>query len=53
MYQFVRQVLDWDASEYGYWITYRNLLAALGKSSYTIYPFIQLEYTILFSSCLI
>ncbi|KAK8390738.1 hypothetical protein O3P69_010445 [Scylla paramamosain] len=31
MYQFVRQVLDWDASEYGYWITYRNLLAALGS----------------------
>lgn len=30
MYQFSRQVLDWGASEYGYWITYRNLLAALG-----------------------
>lgn len=31
MYQFVRQMLQWDASEYGYWITYRNLLAALGS----------------------
>ncbi|XP_045132812.1 proton-coupled folate transporter-like [Portunus trituberculatus] len=31
MYQFVRHVLHWDASDYGYWISYRNLLAALGS----------------------
>ena len=30
MYQFVRHVLHWDATDYGYWISYRNLLAALG-----------------------
>ncbi|XP_066960671.1 lysosomal proton-coupled steroid conjugate and bile acid symporter SLC46A3-like [Macrobrachium rosenbergii] len=30
MYMFVRQALQWDATDYGYWATYRNLLAALG-----------------------
>ncbi|XP_069959716.1 proton-coupled folate transporter [Cherax quadricarinatus] len=31
MYMFVRRALHWDATDYGYWITYRNLLAALGS----------------------
>ncbi|XP_069180627.1 proton-coupled folate transporter-like [Procambarus clarkii] len=31
MYLFVRRTLHWDATEYGYWITYRNLMAALGS----------------------
>ncbi|XP_069180626.1 lysosomal proton-coupled steroid conjugate and bile acid symporter SLC46A3 [Procambarus clarkii] len=31
MYMFVRRALHWDATYYGYWITYRNLLAALGS----------------------
>lgn len=31
MYQFVRHVLHWNATDYGYWISYRNLLAALGS----------------------
>lgn len=34
MYQFVRHVLHWDATDYGYWISYRNLLAALGMATY-------------------
>ncbi|MPC95498.1 Solute carrier family 46 member 3 [Portunus trituberculatus] len=36
MYQFVRHVLHWDASDYGYWISYRNLLAALGSSLFLV-----------------
>nr|XP_045619011.1 proton-coupled folate transporter-like [Procambarus clarkii] len=31
MYMFLRRALHWDATYYGYWITYRNLLAALGS----------------------
>nr|XP_053653493.1 proton-coupled folate transporter-like [Cherax quadricarinatus] len=31
MYLFVRRALQWDATDYGYWITYRNLMAALGS----------------------
>ncbi|XP_068222433.1 lysosomal proton-coupled steroid conjugate and bile acid symporter SLC46A3-like [Palaemon carinicauda] len=31
MYLFVRQALQWDATDYGYWISYRNLLVALGS----------------------
>ncbi|XP_066960794.1 lysosomal proton-coupled steroid conjugate and bile acid symporter SLC46A3-like [Macrobrachium rosenbergii] len=31
MYMFVRQALQWNATDYGYWATYRNLLAALGS----------------------
>ncbi|XP_071520098.1 solute carrier family 46 member 2-like [Panulirus ornatus] len=31
MYMFVRRALHWEATDYGYWITYRNLLAALGS----------------------
>ncbi|XP_068222784.1 lysosomal proton-coupled steroid conjugate and bile acid symporter SLC46A3-like [Palaemon carinicauda] len=31
MYMFVRQALQWNATDYGYWTTYRNLLAALGS----------------------
>ncbi|XP_069959636.1 LOW QUALITY PROTEIN: proton-coupled folate transporter-like [Cherax quadricarinatus] len=31
MYMFVRRALYWNATDYGYWITYRNLLAALGS----------------------
>ncbi|XP_037794952.1 proton-coupled folate transporter-like [Penaeus monodon] len=31
MYMFVRRALSWEATDYGYWITYRNLLAAIGS----------------------
>ncbi|XP_042230729.1 solute carrier family 46 member 3-like [Homarus americanus] len=31
MYMFVRRALHWEATDYGYWISYRNLLAALGS----------------------
>ncbi|XP_064080711.1 lysosomal proton-coupled steroid conjugate and bile acid symporter SLC46A3-like [Macrobrachium nipponense] len=31
MYMFVRQAVQWNATDYGYWATYRNLLAALGS----------------------
>nr|XP_027214670.1 uncharacterized protein LOC113807575 [Penaeus vannamei] len=31
MYMFVRRVLSWKATDYGYWVTYRNLLAAIGS----------------------
>ncbi|XP_045126852.1 proton-coupled folate transporter-like [Portunus trituberculatus] len=31
MYQFTRTVLDWQADDYGLWVTYKNLLAALGS----------------------
>nr|XP_027214660.1 uncharacterized protein LOC113807571 [Penaeus vannamei] len=31
MYMFVRRALSWEATDYGYWVTYRNLLAAIGS----------------------
>nr|XP_045592749.1 proton-coupled folate transporter-like [Procambarus clarkii] len=31
MYLFTRQVLGWQASDYGLWVTYKNLLATLGS----------------------
>ncbi|XP_064080709.1 proton-coupled folate transporter-like [Macrobrachium nipponense] len=31
MYMFVRKTLFWDATDYGYWVTYRNFLAAIGS----------------------
>ncbi|XP_064080678.1 lysosomal proton-coupled steroid conjugate and bile acid symporter SLC46A3-like [Macrobrachium nipponense] len=31
MYMFVRQVVQWDATDYGYWATYRQLLVSLGS----------------------
>ncbi|XP_042220976.1 proton-coupled folate transporter-like [Homarus americanus] len=31
MYMFVRRALHWGATDYGYWISYRNLLVALGS----------------------
>ncbi|XP_069994532.1 proton-coupled folate transporter isoform X2 [Penaeus vannamei] len=31
MYMFVRRALSWEATDYGYWATYRNLLAATGS----------------------
>ncbi|XP_064080713.1 lysosomal proton-coupled steroid conjugate and bile acid symporter SLC46A3-like [Macrobrachium nipponense] len=31
MYMFVRQALHWNATDYGYWFTYRSLLTALGS----------------------
>ncbi|XP_037795172.1 solute carrier family 46 member 3-like [Penaeus monodon] len=31
MYMFVRRALSWEATNYGYWATYRNLLAATGS----------------------
>lgn len=31
MYMFVRRALSWEATDYGYWVTYRNLLAAIGE----------------------
>nr|XP_053631145.1 proton-coupled folate transporter-like [Cherax quadricarinatus] len=31
MYLFTRQVLLWQASDYGLWVTYKNLLATLGS----------------------
>ncbi|XP_068222628.1 lysosomal proton-coupled steroid conjugate and bile acid symporter SLC46A3-like [Palaemon carinicauda] len=31
MYMFVRKTLLWDATDYGYWVTYRNFLAAIGS----------------------
>lgn len=34
MYMFVRRALQWEATDYGYWVTYRNLLAALGEFQY-------------------
>lgn len=31
IYMFVRRALLWDATDYGYWATYRNLVAAAGS----------------------
>ncbi|ROT75258.1 putative adenylate cyclase [Penaeus vannamei] len=31
MYLFTRHVLHWQASDYGIWVTYKNLLATLGS----------------------
>ncbi|KAK4304849.1 hypothetical protein Pmani_023221 [Petrolisthes manimaculis] len=31
IYMFVRRVLHWEATDYGYWATYRNLMAAVGS----------------------
>ncbi|XP_068239194.1 lysosomal proton-coupled steroid conjugate and bile acid symporter SLC46A3-like isoform X2 [Palaemon carinicauda] len=31
IYMFVRRALFWDATDYGYWATYRNLVAAAGS----------------------
>lgn len=31
MYLFTRRVLGWRETNYGLWVTYKNLLAALGK----------------------
>ncbi|XP_064120874.1 lysosomal proton-coupled steroid conjugate and bile acid symporter SLC46A3-like [Macrobrachium nipponense] len=31
IYMFVRRALFWDATDYGYWATYRNLVAAVGS----------------------
>ncbi|KAK4319411.1 hypothetical protein Pmani_009646 [Petrolisthes manimaculis] len=31
MYLFTRQVLHWQASDYGLWVTYKNILATLGS----------------------
>ncbi|XP_064095354.1 LOW QUALITY PROTEIN: probable peptidoglycan muropeptide transporter SLC46 [Macrobrachium nipponense] len=31
MYLFARQVLHWEASDYGYWVTYKNFLATSGS----------------------
>ncbi|XP_071518601.1 LOW QUALITY PROTEIN: lysosomal proton-coupled steroid conjugate and bile acid symporter SLC46A3-like [Panulirus ornatus] len=31
IYMFVRRVLHWEATDYGYWATYRNLVAAAGS----------------------
>ena len=31
MFLFTRQVLHWRASDYGIWVTYKNLLATLGE----------------------
>lgn len=31
MYLFARQVLHWEASDYGYWVTYKNFLATTGS----------------------
>lgn len=39
MYMFVRRVLSWEATDYGYWVTYRNLLAAIGKGL-SVFPFL-------------
>ncbi|XP_045130613.1 proton-coupled folate transporter-like isoform X2 [Portunus trituberculatus] len=31
MYLFTRKVLDWRETDYGLWVTYKNLIAALGS----------------------
>lgn len=31
MYLFTRQVLHWQATDYGLWVTYKNILATLGS----------------------
>ncbi|XP_042882122.1 proton-coupled folate transporter-like isoform X2 [Penaeus japonicus] len=31
MYLFTRKVLNWKATDYGLWVTYKNLMAALGS----------------------
>ncbi|XP_066960676.1 lysosomal proton-coupled steroid conjugate and bile acid symporter SLC46A3-like [Macrobrachium rosenbergii] len=41
IYMFVRQALQWDAKDYGYWATYRSLLTALG-SLFLIAPLTKL-----------
>ncbi|MPC36850.1 hypothetical protein E2C01_030317 [Portunus trituberculatus] len=32
MYLFTRKVLDWRETDYGLWVTYKNLIAALDRS---------------------
>ncbi|KAK8407261.1 hypothetical protein O3P69_002072 [Scylla paramamosain] len=33
MYLFTRKVLDWRETDYGLWVTYKNLIAALGSDN--------------------
>ena len=38
MYLFTRKVLDWRETDYGLWVTYKNLIAALGKFFFFFNP---------------